>query len=187
MLHQGDVGLLAMVIIILLCSRAYSDRAMRKHASTAQRYKFYRVRDDLVYLVATEKLKEDDLIFRTFYEAANYYIGAIDTLTLSRFVTAMVEARKKGLDPADKKKVEEILTALHSKDKEVVDAVTVFFRAVISILVENSLMLRVFLKFRFLAWLLDRFAEITMKIKAHSIHRRAYWFYQDNVRAISLL
>jgi hypothetical protein len=184
MLDRADIGLLALVALILLCSRAYSHWTIRKHKALAQRYKLYGARDNFVYLVAVDKLSEDDLIFRTFYKAANYYIGAIDRITLSNFVAAMVDARKKGFDPADTKTVDEIATAVHrNKDQEVTSAVVEFFGAVMSILHENSLVLQTFFKFRALRRLLHAFAEITRKVNKESTHRRAYWFYQDYARA----
>jgi hypothetical protein len=181
---SADIALLIAIAMVLCASRSYAAWILRQDAAKAQRYNLYRVRDNLVYLVATGKLSESDLIFQTFYKAANYYSSSVDKITLSRLVNRIIEARAQGLDPSENKKMEVIRAALEHQDKEVVDVVRDFYESMMAILIQNSPFLKIVFGVHFIRSLLGKLAEVNKRI---TMHRRAYWFYQDYSRAASRL
>lgn len=106
MIDNADIAMLGIVAIILLASILVTKIAIRRDGWKLQKYKLYAVRDNLIYLVATNKLKEDDFVFQRFYKAVNYFIDANDKINLHHFVSAAEKARRKGIDPAEEKKLQ---------------------------------------------------------------------------------
>src|SRR5207244_6657296 len=102
---------------------------LNKDRARVRKYRLYRVRDDLVYLVASGKLREDDFVFQTFYRAANHFVRATDTINLKTVVNALLEARRRGIDPAVEDQWTRIARELKSIDKEVAMTVMGFYRA----------------------------------------------------------
>ena len=94
MIDNADIAMLGIVAIILLASILVTKIAIRRDGWKLQKYKLYAVRDNLIYLVATNKLKEDDFVFQRFYKAVNYFIDANDKINLHHFVSAVEKAAK---------------------------------------------------------------------------------------------
>jgi len=116
----------------------------RRHLQMSHAYPLYAVRDKFVFLVAAGKLKEQDPIFNEFYKVTNIMIQNSKALTLRRVVNAVEEAKRKGFDPADKKRVEEIVKALQKLDDPLIkDAVFSFYEAMYSLFLSNSKILRI--------------------------------------------
>ena len=74
MMDQADIALLIAVALILLASILVAKSALRRDSWKTQKYKLFCVRDNLIYLVASGKLNEDDLVFQRFYKAVNHFI-----------------------------------------------------------------------------------------------------------------
>jgi len=173
MLDLADITLLLLVMAVLLVSRFITERKLRRDWAKVQKYQLYKVRDDFVCLVANDLLREDDFIFRNFYEATNYYINRTNRITLSTFIAAVVEAESKGLDLATKEKIDRIHESLRSKDEQVAQAVGEFYDAIKRILLQNSPALRFYLT-------LSRFVA-PMKKCLTFIDRLKQYFPQRNV------
>ena len=126
-----------------------------RQLQTVRTYPLYEVRDKLINLVASGKLKEDDPIFKEFYKSINIIIGNSKKFTLYRLVLALEYAREKGLDPAEEEKLEQITELiLKTDDEEIRDAFLSFYESVFNLILKNSPVLR-------LAWWL--------KLTLHSI------------------
>lgn len=180
MIDNADIAMLGIVAIILLASILVTKIAIRRDGWKLQKYKLYAVRDNLIYLVATNKLKEDDFVFQRFYKAVNYFIDANDKINLHHFVSAAEKARRKGIDPAEEKNFREIHSALKTMGPEVNEVANQFYSAMLEILIENSFLLRVVMKCSSLS--------AVVKILANSIaprhtNRAALQFYDDYSRA----
>jgi hypothetical protein len=109
-------------------------------------YPLYAIRDKLIYLVASEKLHEEDFLFQEFYKAVNIIIPNSKKLTLQVLVRSIEEARQKGHDPAVSEKVSQIQKALEGVDGEVRNVIAQFYNAVLMLFIYNSLTLRFFAK-----------------------------------------
>jgi hypothetical protein len=141
MLDTPDIALLSIVGLELLAFGFWNWLSIHREEATAQKYRLYKVRDDLVYLVAEEKLAEEDELFQLFYGFTNHLIKTTKkTLSLKTIVEGVSTASE---NPAEERRLERVLANLKDKDSEVVQTVDSLFLAVIEILLENSLTLRV--------------------------------------------
>jgi len=139
---------------------------VRRHFQKSRVYPLYAVRDKFVYLVAAEKLEEDDVLFQEFYKAINIMIPNSKQLTLRNFVNAIVDARRKGHDPAQDEKLKEIQKALaRVKDDEVKKTIISFYDTVLSLLIRNSLQIRLSLAF-------TRFQKTMQNVVSNYRHAR---------------
>jgi hypothetical protein len=142
MLETADIALLSVVGIELFAFGLWSWLfSIRREKAIAQKYQFYKVRDDLVYLVAEEKLSEDEELFQLFYGFTNHLIKTTKkTLSLKAILRAIATAEE---DPAEEQRLQRVLEELKSKDPEVVQTVDSLFRAITEVLLENSVSLRI--------------------------------------------
>lgn|SRR5574337_245323 len=123
---------------------------VRRHLQMARAYPLYAIRDKLIYLVASEKLHEEDFLFQEFYKAINIIIPNSKNLTLQVLVRSIEEARQKGHDPAVTEKVNQIQKALEGVDDDVRNVIIQFYSAVLMLFIRNSLIFRFFAKI--LSW-----------------------------------
>ena len=143
MIDNADLILLFLVAVVLAVGVICAHVALRMDAGRVQKYRLYRVRDEFIYLVASGKLREDEFLFQEFYKSINHFISYTDSITFGTFVRAIQSARQNGLDPATDEKVLRLRKELRLKDQAVNDVVGGFFKAMLDILVENSLLLRI--------------------------------------------
>src|SRR5881409_3854540 len=142
MIDRADLLLLAAVAIVLIVGLAATHVTLKKDGARVQKYRLFKVRDDLIYLVAAGKLNEDDFIFQEFYRASNYFVQATDLINVKTLVSALLEARRKGIDPAVEDAWRRVYRELQGRDPEVTKAVAGFYRAMTEILLENSWFVR---------------------------------------------
>jgi hypothetical protein len=121
----------------------------KKGMESADRYKLYKIRDDLVFLVAKGTIDEDDFIFKTFYEWTNTYIQHIHRFTLKEINKVMQEAKEKGYLKEIDEFQAKIEQELENKDKEVKKVTQEFFWTMCKILIRNSFTVRFLVKHRF--------------------------------------
>jgi hypothetical protein len=141
MLETADIALLSVVGVEFLAFGLWSWFSIRREKAIAQKYPLYKVRDDLVYLVAEDKLSEDEELFQLFYGFTNHLIKTTKkTLSLKTILQGIATAEE---NPAEEQRLQRVLEELKSKDVEVVQAVDSLFTAIKKILVENSLTLRI--------------------------------------------
>jgi hypothetical protein len=147
MLERADYPLLVAIAAALLISAYFAHKSASRHRSKAQKYRLFKVRDELVYLVATEQLSCDEPVFNLMYGAVNSYLQDLSRISLTSFVRALERGRQKGIDPAADEEVEQLQHELERKPPEVQRVVLEFYQSVVVILYENSRILRLLLKF----------------------------------------
>jgi hypothetical protein len=185
MLDQADIALLSACFFILAISLWCAFRALKRDSWAVQKYKLFKVRDELIYLVATGKLPEDDLIFNRFYKASTFFIEHSNEINLVNWIAAAEQARKKGLDPAERANYNEIQKRLKHASPEVKKAANDFYEAFLLILVENSLVLRLISRFNSMAAAFKFVASIMAPLPSRTAQTRkaALEFYCDYRRA----
>jgi len=129
------------------------------------RYKLYAFRDDLIYLAATHKIDQNSQLFRTFYEVSNLFILNVKQLKLSNIIKASLKT-KETLEYNMSAKV--LIEQLQRSEPEVQERVNTFFKAMVEILLDNSLWLKL------LVWIL-RTAHSTAK-RVDRLFRASTWF-----------
>lgn len=182
MIDQADIALLGIIALALLCSALATKIAIRRDGAKMQKYKLYRVRDSLIYLVASDKLSEDDFVFQRFYKAINYFIDENEKIDLSHFVAAAERARRKGIDPAEDKNFREIRSALRRMGPEVNEVANQFYSAILEILIENSFVLRTVMNCSSLSTVIKILAKA---VDPGHTTRTAMQFYDDYSRAVA--
>jgi hypothetical protein len=184
-LDTADVSLLVSFGLVLFGFGSYNYLLLKREAAKVQKYSLYKVRDDLIYLVAQDKLHESDHLFVLFYDLANHLIKTTKIhLSLKSFVQAVSSAQD---NPANEEQLRKVTEELKNKnDPEVSAVVSEFYRAVVTILLENSLALRFFFRLRRLrsqttTW----FRPIVIRL--WPLQRQAYGIWREYDRAASSL
>jgi hypothetical protein len=176
MLGLADITLLAAVLIVAAVYHVFfTARWLRHHSAEAKKYRLFAVRDALVRLVAEGKISEDSPAFRKLYEGANVLVNKTGALTLPTFLIALKRARERGLDPTDIEIQQEI-----DRNSDLLRVVEMFYGAILSLLLENSLALRVLIKCK-------RFLPNRKGGHKHlpPTQRQAYEFYRDYSSRVS--
>lgn len=102
-------------------------------------YALYKLRDDLIYLVAGGYLEEDSRIFRHFYGWMNSWIDSVQDLDFMLLFKVLRDTRK---DVEQRKQVEQLKQAVSHSDPRVQNTVDQVFTTVLAIMVDNSFTLR---------------------------------------------
>jgi hypothetical protein len=176
MLDSADIALLAAVAFLLFVAQARTRLRLRLEHAKAQKYKLYKSRDDLIYLVASGHLSEDDPLFHFYYVTCNHLIKYAHILTARKFLAALEDAENKGMDPADEKRLNEIHQGLAHKSCETHRTILEFYQVVLSILIENSFALRHLLRLRAI-WAPQR-RKLLAKMHLPAPQQRAFTFYR---------
>ncbi|MCH8994265.1 MAG: hypothetical protein IH959_04775 [Chloroflexi bacterium] len=173
---RADAVLLTATLLVLGSSIWAARVSLARDAWKVQKYRLYEVRDNLIYLTVIGKLNESDFVFQEFYGATNHFINYSERINLDSLIRAARAAREKGLDPAEKDKLDRLRAALQSCDEDVRKVANSFYLALLEIMIENSLPLR----------MIDRrnAKPTTFRIIAQSMDprpnsRAAYQFYSD--------
>lgn len=182
MMDRADIALLGIVGIIFLISILATRITLRRDGWAVQKYKLYKVRDQLIYLVATGKIREQDLIFTRFYKAVNCFIQEADRINHGNFVAAAAHARRKGIDPAEERNFQEICVALRKTGPEVNEVANAFYLTILEILIENSVLLRAIMKCSSITTVV-KFLVVTLDPRPTS--KSAFSLYDDYSRAVS--
>lgn len=134
------LDILAILAVLTIAYKAITwSKLHRAGRTTRNKFRLYSVRDQFVQLVATEQLKEDSWIFKTFYVSINRIVSRQHEFNLLNLVrsmrdeTAMVESAEFS---------EKLLSELQLSTPEVRQAVEAFYEAMVEIVMANSLLLR---------------------------------------------
>ncbi len=182
-LDQADVAVLAVVAFISFGFYARAWFTLRVDRRKVQKYKFYKVRDDLIYLVASGQIDESDQVFQYFYNAITFVIRHTQVLTLGSLVKALEEARETGLDPTRDELLEMLNRELPTRSQDTQRVVAEFYQAVLATFLENSLLLRELAKHDWLAGVVRK-----MRAWASAVTEQpplVYFFYRKYQRAVS--
>jgi hypothetical protein len=166
-LMLGIVG----VIVFNLRARLLFSKADAR----IQKYKLFRIRDNLVDLVAEEKLCEESFVFGFFYRAIDFLIRHTDQLNLKSLVGAMREAQERGLDPSATAELERIRNQLRQQSPEVREVVSDFYATMMQVLVENSAVIRFIVNHADIWRALNEMGRMLGDL--FSTERSAYGFY----------
>lgn len=130
---------------------------------------FFKVRDDLIMLVAQGHLREDEFLFREFYGAVNRIVNSTEQFTLKSLIKGLSrldEEKKLGSEDSFAKKVEK---ELKGKDPCVKQVVSEFYNTIFKVLYRNSLVLRFVVKCLFpLMHTFYRINNLAKRINEHS-------------------
>jgi len=111
-------------------------------------YKLYAVRDELICLVAEDKISEDSPIFQYYYKKINLLLKSAPNVGLDDAMAAFLDLQSnKGFDQSLKEAVRcanEMLTLVESEPEEVGLIVAIFYSASKYIMLAHSSFLRMF-------------------------------------------
>jgi hypothetical protein len=184
MLDMADISLLTCVGLVLVGFGSRDLAFIRKEKAKSQKYRLYKVRDDLIYLVAQGKLTEDERLFLLFYGLTNHLIKTTkEFLSLKTFVHAVSSASE---NPAEEQQLLEISYELKDKDAEVSKVLFEFYHAIIGILFENSFTLRMGYRLKQL-WsrAIEHLGPLIPYLS--SSHREAYRIWRQYSQAVASL
>ena len=182
MIDQAGVVLLSIVVIIFGASITAMHTTLRRDGWKVQKYKLYAVRDQLIYLIATNQIREDDFVFQRFYKAVNYFIETTNHINLGTFIAAIDSARSKGIDPAEENNWKAIRADLRKRSPEVNAVANSFYAAMLEILIENSFPLHLIMKCSSISTVLG---IIVRALEPRHTNKAALKYYDDYSRAIA--
>lgn len=105
----------------------------------SDRYKLFSVRDQIIWLVATKKISQDDKAFEFLYHQTNELIPTVRPFQLKDFVS-IVNNKMPLQDEDEREKI--IHEILQHKDSEVRTVGKEFFQALADILFKRSLLVK---------------------------------------------
>lgn len=115
--------------------------AQRENAS----FELYKVRDELVYLVASEKMKETDAVFSYYYKRVNAILSMTPKVGIDDVLTALFNNPKnfeKALKQS-KKEVEKILKTDLAQDDEVKKVIEIYYIGIKHLVLSHSSILKI--------------------------------------------
>ncbi len=141
---------LAVSLVTLLCVisiyKAFALRSQCIRQRVAEnKFRLYAVRDQLIGLIADERVEENDDIFRLYYQATNDIVRRQHKFTMFALIKRAMDERAAKIQSA--KFIEELSEELSKRDPALRDAVLNFYRALLDIVIANSVTLRFFLRF----------------------------------------
>ena len=98
-----------------------------------------------------------------FYKVSIFWIDPNDKLNFGKLVRVMVEARRKGLDPAEEKMFQEMRTDLRQMGPEVNEVAHNFYRTIAEIIYENSFLLRIAARINVVAFAFKKIVDKLFK------------------------
>jgi len=113
----------------------------RRAKRDQNRYRFFAVRDNLIYLVADGKLKETDFLFKEFYRFSNQIVNVAHKITFKHLISGLKE------DLTKDEYVQRIRTEIEKSDPEVGKVIGKFSQAVILAIHYNSLLFKIIVGF----------------------------------------
>lgn len=145
------ISCVAIALLIILCIqsldliRAY--RYRRVNLVARNRFRLFAIRDQFVRLVATGDLEEKDEVYRYFVSFLNILIRNTQQINFRIFIRAIRIATDEKL--ADESNFEKILKSVKQKNNpEVIKAVEELPLAVLAILWDNSLSVRLIMRLK---------------------------------------
>lgn len=137
-MNQADFGVALMLFLVVSGFTLYVRFGpYRRERRKARRYRFFAIRDRLVWLVAEEKLVENDPAFQFLYEGVTRIIPAAKPLGLKDVVATL-----KASQFVDEQRLRVIKNILEHKDKEVREVAADLFSAIVEVLLARSLFVR---------------------------------------------
>jgi hypothetical protein len=176
-----QTGLLVLQLLISLAVLGYIGILMLEARKEKLKFRFFAVRDQFLYQVATGVLGQDTQVFRVFYHAMNLYISQMERFTLTSFIRASVAVKTE----LEKENQQRLMDALSRTDPAVQKTVTNFIGIVIAAMKFNNPVLSFVITVavhcsRFYAW----FSKLMVAVKisraadVYAVYE-TYQFYDD--------
>jgi hypothetical protein len=143
MTHQ-QVGLIVLAFAAWLPVSMTLIAALLRSREEKHKFKLYALRDDLLYLVASQKISEDCHLFRVFYGALTSSIEEIHKLTVAKLISASIEAK----NALQKEGFDKFVREIEGATPEVREFVNKMFLVMREIMLANSPLLGFILKAR---------------------------------------
>lgn len=132
---------LHLVIFSLVCFVAY--RFYIGALRTKAKFALYKVRDELIYHVATGKIKEDEKFFQFFYTAVNTLLCEAPNVGIDDIIE-IIPQESDHIKKARKDSIRSILSDPAMKDNEIKNTVSCFFNALMLMILSHSSVTRFF-------------------------------------------
>ncbi|MEX2302973.1 MAG: hypothetical protein WD733_18655 [Bryobacterales bacterium] len=139
-MNEQQIGLLVIQLAGMLSVLGCIGFMLIKSSEEQERFKLYKIRDQLVYLAATGELPQASLVFRVFYRAVNASISEAQNLTFASLVRASMMAKT----VLEQEKRERLVESVHRTSPEAQRVIAEFLGTMMTIAYENSLGLRIF-------------------------------------------
>ena len=92
-MDRADITLICIISMInLIMFFLFYKYQYTPYRAKCRKYKLYRLRDEFIYLAASEKVAESSLIFSSIYPFINDLIDKTATLNLSNLIKAMINS-----------------------------------------------------------------------------------------------
>lgn len=136
----STIVLLIIVAIEVLTYLYFKKFIFQKWKTRADCFTLYKVRDELIELVAKGKLAEDDFLFQYFYPIINLLIKQSKMLNLSNFIKAVTME----INPTEEAIIKTVELELEVKnDKEINQTIANLYESVAIITLSNSSLLKI--------------------------------------------
>lgn len=185
-----ELLIIILVTSPLLALLIYLLKVNNKVKLDGNRYMFFKVRDDLVMLVAQGYLKENEFLFQEYYNMTNLIINNTHRFTFKRIVKSLARISQNMEKDAT---IERIKKELREKDPEVKNVILEFYQTMLKVLYRNSFIIRL------IVWCIFPFAAtvISLKFLASIINKhfdnryvkgtRVAWKSRNNINYIMAL
>lgn len=160
-MNIADFGVALILFLIVLGFTLYGFWGpLRREKNKIERYPLFAIRDDLVRLVAEGKIDEKGDLFPILYRGINQVIPRVKPLTLSTFVSALINSPY-----AEEAFVHKLCLASLNKDPSVRKVVKEFFKTLDEILLARSIFVYVSNVGRFRPGWAPTADEIALKLR----------------------
>jgi hypothetical protein len=129
-----QVALLSIQIGLVLVGMSFLVGWLIRAKQEKYKYKLYAIRDELIYLVATEELAESSMVFKVLYSTINQTISEVHDVDRWSFIRASTRARS-ALEHAE---IEVLVREICSAPRPVINTALAFFDTMQYIVKANS-------------------------------------------------
>lgn len=148
------------LLLLVVCfgiPTGYAYKEYRKTRLKKNQYRLYKIRDNLISLIASRDLEEENVIFQESYKWVNSWVHGVQELDLVLLFKAFRESRQ---DIESKHKTEVLQKALANSNERVNKTIEELFTTVLGIMIENSFSLRFVVKHILAKRFLKRVARV---------------------------
>lgn len=173
---------LSLLVVCFGIPAGYAYKEYKKTRLKKNQYKLYTIRDNLISLIASRDLEEENVIFQESYKWVNAWVYSVQELDLVLLFRAFREARQ---DIESKHKTEVLQKALANSNERVKKTIEGLFATVLEIMIENSFTLRFVVKHVLTRRFLRRVARMLYRSAVISTaERQIYEDYRgyENIR-----
>jgi hypothetical protein len=134
------------VTVALLVS-AFFYFARKRIQRRAACFALYKVRDDLICLVAEDKLDEESRVFQYYYQRANTFLSLVPKVGLDDAIESLISLKKNGdLERSierSRRDIEDIQKLKEMQSGDVRSVVSGYYQAVLQMMIAHSSLSRV--------------------------------------------